>query len=103
MLATPATLGVAQSYWIIAIVVMGMGGLLEGTVLYWFWKLRKNHHPITLAFLLVLVPDALVILNFFPYHLYHLAKSGVPDDGYCMFSAVLTVSSTVACNMGSSE
>jgi hypothetical protein len=65
---------------------------------YYFYVYRHEHHMITKACFLLLIPDLMQIINFLPIHLLDLHNGYLDDDNYCKASAYLIVASIFASN-----
>ena len=64
------------------------------------WQWRSEHHIITRACLLLLIPDLVMILDFVPIHIRDLVQGELIDDGYCKASSFLIVACILASNVG---
>jgi hypothetical protein len=65
---------------------------------YYFYVYRHEHHMITKTCILLLIPDAMQIINFLPIHLLDLHNGYLDDGRYCKASAYLIVASIFASN-----
>lgn len=87
-------------YWRLAISILSIGAVVLLFTIVMFYRMRRTHHPITKAFLLQLIPNMLVVVNFLPIHTSDLIKGRLEQRAWCQVSAVQTITSVVACNFG---
>lgn len=91
-----------QIYWLLAVIELALAAGF-GVPTYWqFAKLYDRLHPLVRAFLVLLIPDFLLVLNFLPLHIANLAIGPVFDvpEGICQLSAFATLASILANNAG---
>ena len=64
------------------------------------WQWRSEHHIITKACLLLLIPDLVMIVDFVPIHIRDIAVGSLVDDRWCKASSFLIVACILASNVG---
>ena len=64
------------------------------------WQWRSEHHIITKACLLLLIPDLVMIIDFVPIHIRDLVSGTLIDDKYCEASSYLICACILASNVG---
>ena len=92
----PAAVG-----WVVSVLILLLGAIfvvLPCWVRLWQW--RSEHHIITKACLLLLVPDLVMIADFVPIHIKDLAAGVLVDDEYCKASSFLICACILASNVG---
>ena len=90
-----------QTSWVLAVLELSLSLVfLVIPCWYFLWRWRAEHHRITQACMLLLIPDFLLILNFLPKHIADLSQGTMVLGGYCTASAFQTVASICASNCG---
>ena len=87
--------------WVMSVLILSLGAIflvLPCWVRLWQW--RSEHHIITKACLLLLIPDLVMILDFIPIHIRDLANGELVDDDYCKASSFLICACILASNVG---
>ena len=95
---TPLVLSVG---WILHTVILLLGAIFF-VIPCWvrLWQWRSEHHIITRACLLLLIPDFILILDFVPIHIRDLVMGELVDDNYCKASSFIIVTCILASNVG---
>ena len=90
-----------QIGWVVSELILGLG-LILFVIPCWrlLWLHRAEHHRITWACLLLLIPDLVQIFDFIPAHLVDLARGVLIDDAVCKASAFIIVACILASNGG---
>ena len=87
--------------WVSSVLILLLGAIffvLPCWVRLWQW--RSEHHIITKACLLLLIPDLVMIVDFVPIHIRDLATGTLVDDKYCKASSYLICACILASNVG---
>ena len=94
-------LDVANVGFVVTVLIQLLGAVLV-VVPCWvrLWQWRSEHHIITKACLLLLIPDLVMIVDFVPIHIRDLIAGELVDDSYCRASAYLIVACILASNVG---
>ena len=90
-----------QIGWVVSELILGCG-LVLFVVPCWrlLWQYRHEHHRITWACLLLVIPDLVQVCDFIPIHMVDLVRGVLVDDAYCKGSAFVIVACILASNGG---
>ena len=87
--------------WVLSVLILLLGAIFF-VIPCWvrLWQWRSEHHIITKACLLLLIPDLVMIVDFVPIHIRDLVTGTLVDDRYCKASSYLICACILASNVG---